>query len=784
MRAKIFTRRRAALLAALPLVAGAWLVTSPPQASATGASTPDAVIGYLHQISGNHVISGVHNKEPLSQPSAYTAQAHSITGKWAGLWGGEFGFRPDDVANRQTMIDQAKTEWANGSLVNLTWHMCRPDVATCDFDTGPNPIKGSHLSDPEWSQLVTDGSMLNTDYKRKLDQVVPYFQQLKDAGIPVLFRPLHEMNEGWAWWGGKTGAAGSARLFQITHDYLESKGLDNIIWVWNVKDIDGGAAHVADYYPGDAYVDVASLDPWVHGSASTEWYQAIVNQAHGKPVSLAEVGTVPTPAQLAAQPLWTWFMIWSDYLTSANTAAGLQTTFNTSRVLSQGQFTVPTGTPPTSPPTSPSARTGPITGVGGKCVDVASASSADGTPVQLYDCNGTNAQSWTVGSDGTVRALGKCLDVTGQGTANGTKVQLWTCNGSGAQQWQAQASGQLRNPQSGRFLDDPGGSTANGTQLQIWDSNANAWQKWNLPGGGGTAPDQCVPALGSGQYNTPVSFGGATYQVLVHIPARAQGALLPLVLDLHGSQGTGAGQLAYSDMAPTADANGFVVAAPTGVVPSGGGFIWNVPSVTPQGTRDDVGFLRQVIDTVTASACVDPARVYATGYSGGGRMTSALACALADKVAAIAPVAGIRAGRPDPADGSRPDAASCAPGRAVPVIAFHGQQDNTNPYYGGGDSAAWHYSVPVAQQRWASLNGCTTGPATTQTTAHVQRTVYGGCRDGADVELYSVSDGGHTWPGSPQDSAGNGTTTREISADALMWQFFRLHPMPLTPSVL
>lgn len=469
MRPKIFTRRTAALLAAVPLAAVAWLATSPSEASATGASTPDAVIGYLHQISGNHVISGVHNKEPLSNPSQYTAQAHAATGRWPGLWGGELGFRADDIANRQTMVDQAETEWANGSLVNLTWHMCRPDVASCEFDGGVN---GSKLSDAEWQQLITPGTTLNNDYKAKLDTAVPYFQQLKDAGVPVLFRPLHEMNEGWAWWGGRPGPDGSAKLYQITHDYLESKGLNNIIWVWNIKDTDanGGSAGAASFYPGDNYVDVASLDPWDHGFPTTDWYQALLGVAHGKPVSLAEVGTVPTPAQLAAQPQWTWFMIWADYITSANTTAGLQATFNSSRVLSQGQFTVPTGT-----------RTGAVTGVGGKCVDVAGASSANGTAVQLYDCNGSAAQSWTVGSDGTLRALGKCLDVTGQGTVNGTKLQLWECNGSGAQQWVAESDGHLKNPQSGRYLDDPGGTTVNATRLQIWDRNTNPWQSWHLP---------------------------------------------------------------------------------------------------------------------------------------------------------------------------------------------------------------------------------------------------------------------------------------------------------------
>ncbi|MEU8243347.1 glycosyl hydrolase family 18 protein [Actinoplanes missouriensis] len=137
--------------------------------------------------------------------------------------------------------------------------------------------------------------------------------------------------------------------------------------------------------------------------------------------------------------------------------------------------TVTGGTPP------PAGRTGRITGIGGKCVDVAGAGSANGTAVQLYDCNATAAQTWTVGSDGTIRALGKCLDVNAAGTANGSLVQLYDCNGTGAQAWQAAADGTLRNPSSGRCLDAQNNSSANGTRLQIWDCFAGANQRWTLP---------------------------------------------------------------------------------------------------------------------------------------------------------------------------------------------------------------------------------------------------------------------------------------------------------------
>ncbi|WBB80519.1 glycosyl hydrolase family 18 protein [Micromonospora sp. WMMD882] len=130
----------------------------------------------------------------------------------------------------------------------------------------------------------------------------------------------------------------------------------------------------------------------------------------------------------------------------------------------------------------PTGRTGPITGIGGKCVDVAAASTANGAAVQLYDCNGTAAQTWTVATDGTLRALGKCADVTSAGTANGTKIQLWDCNGTAAQVWQAQSNGTLRNPASNRCLDATDNSSANGARLQIWDCFAGANQVWRLPG--------------------------------------------------------------------------------------------------------------------------------------------------------------------------------------------------------------------------------------------------------------------------------------------------------------
>ncbi|MFJ8764608.1 lectin [Streptomyces clavifer] len=123
---------------------------------------------------------------------------------------------------------------------------------------------------------------------------------------------------------------------------------------------------------------------------------------------------------------------------------------------------------------------GPVTGLAGKCMDVAGANSANGTPVQLYDCNGTAAQRWTVGSDGTLRALGKCLDVASGGTADGTPVQLYDCNGSAAQQWAVPAARDIVNPQANKCLDVSGNNSANGTRLHIWTCTGAANQKWTV----------------------------------------------------------------------------------------------------------------------------------------------------------------------------------------------------------------------------------------------------------------------------------------------------------------
>jgi hypothetical protein len=246
MRAKLLLAIGITLLAVTTAPAATGVTVRHPNAVVNNSATPASVLAYLNSIAGNHIVSGQHNAEPNSNPLQYTNQVHAITGEFPGLWGGDFLFEADSIAARQTMVDEAKAQWANGSLVTLMWHECPPTIAEpCDW-TQVESVNGA-LTTAQWQQLVTDGSALNTAWKNELNLIVPFLRQLKDAGIPILWRPLHEINDGWSWWGGTPN---TAALWRLTYDYLvNAQGLTNLIWVWSVKD-SGSTSNLGTYYPG------------------------------------------------------------------------------------------------------------------------------------------------------------------------------------------------------------------------------------------------------------------------------------------------------------------------------------------------------------------------------------------------------------------------------------------------------------------------------------------------------------------------------------------------------
>ena len=308
---------------------------APPPAPPPSTSTPrQKVLDYFARISGKQTIAGQHDKLSAT-PSSATDDVRNRTGKQPGLWSGDFLFG-GDVDARPTMIAEAKKQWRDGAVVQLMYHACSPTRdERCQWDDigGAHP---AHLSDAEWTQLVTDGTALNAAWLRRLDGLAVFLQDLKSAGVAPLFRPQHEMNQGAFWWGGRKGANGTRRLYQITHDYLvKTKGLDNIVWIWDVQDFDSLAADVDDYNPGVDYYDLSALDVYAGGYDRGK-YDAMLHGSRGKPMAIGECSRVPTAGLLAEQPNWVFFMLWPDFI--ADNGSVLPAVYGAPNVLTEEQM--------------------------------------------------------------------------------------------------------------------------------------------------------------------------------------------------------------------------------------------------------------------------------------------------------------------------------------------------------------------------------------------------------------------------------------------------------------
>ena len=166
-----------------------------------------------------------------------------------------------------------------------------------------------------------------------MDDVAQYLLWLQDQGVEVFFRPLHEMNQGCFWWGGRPHAQGSRRLFQITHDYFTNeKGLDNLIWTWNVQDFGSLPQDINDYDPGEAYYEVLSLDVY---EGFAQWkYDVMRNKAGSKPFAIGECAELPSANRLANENQWAFWMSWSELtFEPPNTDQSIRNVFNSNQAI-------------------------------------------------------------------------------------------------------------------------------------------------------------------------------------------------------------------------------------------------------------------------------------------------------------------------------------------------------------------------------------------------------------------------------------------------------------------
>jgi len=341
--------------------------------------------------------------------------------------------------------------------------------------------------------------------------------------------------------------------------------------------------------------------------------------------------------------------------------------------------------------------------------------------------------------------------------------------------------------------DDSGGAPSGGTQWA--DAGSGGAGASSADEGGATSGDAGAPADGgsivpsvksdgcgtshdyeAGTTTGQVELASGSRTFRIHVPPGYEpNTPLPVVLMFHGGGGSGRQlQEASAEMDPIADREGFVTVYPDG---TGALRTWNgggcCGAAVTQNT-DDVGFVSALLDHIEASLCVDRNRVFASGMSNGAILSHRLGCELAERLAAIAPVAGTDL------------TSSCRPTRPIPVMHTHGTADGHVPWAGGegcGPTTDVDFtSVPETLERWRARNGCSMATRVTFTQGNGSCETYEGCAAGADVILCSIDGGGHSWPGGKPpadvvDCSGNGPQSASFFASEAIWKFFSAHPM-------
>lgn len=270
------------------------------------------IYDYLCSVSGLGIISGQQESPGAGSANNEINYLKKITGKYPALRG--LDFINDDFEG----VTQRAEFWANdmGGLVTICWHWGTPPDGI-----GYESSKGTI----DLNEALTEGTDLYNAMIAQMDNAAEYLKQLQDEGVVVLWRPFHEFDGQWFWWG-KGGSDKFIQLWQLMYDrYTNYHGLNNLIWVL------GYSSSLRDnWYPGDEYVDIVGADSYATGTRSSMYARSVSFAAEGMPIPLHECGNIPNPDKLISDEVkWTWFMTWTlSYLKDSNTKEELNTIFN------------------------------------------------------------------------------------------------------------------------------------------------------------------------------------------------------------------------------------------------------------------------------------------------------------------------------------------------------------------------------------------------------------------------------------------------------------------------
>lgn len=287
-----------------------------------------ALLEYLYSLQGKSTLSAQHNYPSLKEYTRSTDSIIAMTGKVPAIWG-------TDISELdQSLVDEAIRQYKRGCIITLMYHQVKPfDHDSMGFSRS---VKGM-VTDEQWKQIVTPGTEYHNMWLAKIDARAELLKKLRDAHIPVLWRPYHEMNGMWFWYGNRPGEDGIQKLWKIMYErYTNYHHLDNLIWVWNTnapRDWKDDQAYAYElFYPGAKYVDILAADVYKNDFKQSH-HDQLVKLGKGKLIALGEVGNLPTPEILDPQPMWSWFMCWAHFPWAYNTREQVRSIYSSPRVL-------------------------------------------------------------------------------------------------------------------------------------------------------------------------------------------------------------------------------------------------------------------------------------------------------------------------------------------------------------------------------------------------------------------------------------------------------------------
>lgn len=286
------------------------------------------VLNYLIGLKGKGILTGQQNL--ASDVMKWTNEVVEITGKYPALLGEDFSYGEETCKKRLDVVNAATEQWKNGGLVTISWHQVNPDHWNGTVNEGPFEDTQKPMSKVRFNQLLSEGTEIYKKFIAHIDTIATYLKKLQENGVVVLWRPYHEMNGSWFWWGNKSNFKD---LWKIMYErYTNYHDLNNLIWVWspNIN------RKISEFYPGDDYVDLVGLDGYTGGLKNWDNDASLkkdINELKslGKDgsISFTELGWLPEMEWLEAKrPEFIWFLCWWTHITTKNTKEEIQRVYH------------------------------------------------------------------------------------------------------------------------------------------------------------------------------------------------------------------------------------------------------------------------------------------------------------------------------------------------------------------------------------------------------------------------------------------------------------------------